>query len=342
MNINERKLLILKAIIDDFINTAQPVGSRTLAKNYPLGISSATIRNEMADLEDLGLLQQPHTSAGRIPSGQGYRLYVDNLMKHSALGRAQQEKIKSLLLSNLIELDDVVKQAVKLLSQITGMTAVISLPKFNLSKLENIKLVKINDQKVLLILVSNSGDFKTIPLGINSSNQQVLDMITDAMTERLHGLTIKDITLRTIGAIKSDLPNYIGFIDYLMPILRDTFRDIDQVETYVEGIHNVLNLPEFQEVGRAQAFFDTMESREKICIMLENGETEGITVRIGPEIGLEELSDCSMIRASYKVNNVVAGSLAVIGPMRMDYGASVAVVDYIRETLSEIFSGINL
>ncbi len=178
------------------------------------------------------------------------------------MGRAQQEKLK-LALSNLIELDDVVKQAVKLLSQITGMTAVISLPKFNLSKLENIKLVKINDQKVLLILVSNSGDFKTIPLGINSSNQQVLDMITDAMTKRLHGLTIKDITLRTIGAIKSDLPNYIGFIDYLMPILRDTFRDIDQVETYVEGIHNVLNLPEFQEVGRAQEFFDTMESREK-------------------------------------------------------------------------------
>ncbi len=342
MDINERKLLILKAIIDDFISTAQPVGSRTLAKNYPLGISSATIRNEMADLEDLGLLQQPHTSAGRIPSGRGYRMYVDTLMKHSALGRNQQEKIRALLMSNMIELDDVVKQAVKLLAQITGMTAVISLPNFNLSKLENIKMVKINEQKVLLILVSDSGEFKTIPLGINSSNQQVLDMITDAMTSRLRGLTIKDITLRTIGTIKSDLSEYGGFIDYLMPILRDTFRDIDQVEVYVEGVHNVLNLPEFQEVGRAQAFFDTMESREKLCEVLDSGDGGGIAVRIGPEIGLDELADCSMIKAAYKVNNEPAGRIAVIGPMRMDYGASVAVVDYIRETLSEIFSGINL
>lgn len=342
MDINERKLLILKAIIDDFINTAQPVGSRSIAKNHPLGISSATIRNEMADLEDLGLLQQPHTSAGRIPSGRGYRLYVDSLMQHSALGRAQQEKIKSLLMSNLIELDDVVRQATKILSQITGMTAVISLPNFNLSMLENIKMVKINEQKVLLIIVSDSGVFKTIPLGINSSSQQVLDMITDAMTEKLKGLTIKDITLRTIGAIKSELPEYGGFIDYLMPILRDTFRDIDQIEVYVEGVHNVLSLPEFQEVGRAQAFFDTMESREKICAVLEKGVTEGISVRIGSEIGLDELADCSMVRAVYRVNNEVAGKIAVIGPMRMDYGASVAVVDYIRETLSEIFSGINL
>jgi heat-inducible transcriptional repressor len=342
MDINERKLLILKAIIDDFISTAQPVGSRTLAKNYPLGISSATIRNEMADLEDLGLLQQPHTSAGRIPSGRGYRMYVDNLMKYSALGRNQQEKIRSLLMSNMIELDDVVKQGVKILAQITGMTAVISLPKFNLSKLENIKMVKINDQKVLLILVSDNGEFKSIPLGINSSSQQVLDMITNALTHRLRGLTIKDITLRTIGTIKSDLVDYSGFIDYLMPILRDTFRDIDQVEVYVEGVHNVLNLPEFQEVGRAQAFFDTMESRDKLCKILEADQRDGISVRIGPEIGLEELGDCSLVQASYKVNNEIAGQIAVIGPMRMDYGAAVAVVDYIRETLSEIFSGINL
>jgi heat-inducible transcriptional repressor len=127
-----------------------------------------------------------------------------------------------------------------------------------------------------------------------------------------------------------------------MPILRDTFRDIDQVEVYVEGVHNVLNLPEFQEVGRAQAFFDTMESRDKLCTVLEADQRDGISVRIGPEIGLEELGDCSLVQASYKVNNEIAGQIAVIGPMRMDYGASVAVVDYIRETLSEIFSGINL
>lgn len=342
MNMNERKLKILKAIIDDFIDTAQPVGSRTIAKKYPLGVSSATIRNEMADLEDLGYLLQPHTSAGRVPSDAGYRLYVDMLMNHSALGRDQMQMIRNLLLNNLIELDDVLDEATAILSKVTGMTAVISLPQFNRSCLSNMKMVRISDSKVLLILVADSGIFKTIPLGIGGAEQHMLDEITDVLTEKLHGMSIRDINIRTIASLKQELKAYSGVIDYLVPILRDTLREIDEVEIYVDGAHNMLNLPEFQVAQRAQAFFDALEDKEKLCRVINNGGVEGISVRIGAEIGAEELKDCSLISTSYRVNGEDAGRIAVIGPKRMDYGRAVSALDYIRDTLSEIFSGINL
>jgi len=343
VDINERKLKILKAIIDDFIDTAQPVGSRTIAKKYPLGVSSATIRNEMADLEDLGFLVQPHISAGRIPSDAGYRLYVDELMLQSALGRDQMQMIRNLLLSNMIELEDVVNQAVTILSKVTGMTAVISLPQFNRSRLTNIKMVRINDSKVLMILVADSGVFKTMTLGIRGGDQYILDRITDVLTEKLQGMSISEINMRTIGSIKQKLKEYATVVDYLVPILRNTLREIDEVEVYVEGAHNVLNLPEFQDSVRAQQFFDLMEDAQKLVGLLSSSQTaEGISVRIGGELGMEELVDCSMITTSYKVNGQEAGKIAVFGPKRMDYGRAVSALDYIRDTLSEIFSGINL
>ncbi len=343
MDINERKLLILKAIIDDFISTAQPVGSRTIAKNHPLGISSATIRNEMADLEDLGLLRQPHTSSGRVPSGMGYRLYVDSIMEHMSLGRSQQEKIQALLLRNVIEPQDVVHEAVKLLADLTNMTAIVSLPRFTLTRLENLKMVKINDQKVLLILVSDSGTFKTISLAISHTNQRILDELSNVMTSHLYGLTIKDIDIRTIAALKIKLSDFGTLIDYMVPILRDTFRSIDdEIEIYVDGVRNVLNLPEFSDRCKAQSYFELMENRDSLNAILSSFQNEGMGIRIGSEIGIGELSECSMVTANYKMTCDAMGKIAVIGPMRMDYGRVVSVVDYIRETLSDIFSGISL
>ncbi len=343
MDINERKLRILKAIIDDFVSTAQPVGSRTIAKNHPLGISSATIRNEMADLEDLGLLRQLHTSSGRIPSGMGYRLYVDSIMEHMSLGSSQQEKIHSLLLKNVIEAEDVVNEAVKLLADLTDMTAIISLPRFTLTRLENLKMVKINDQKVLLILVSDSGIFKTISIALPHIKQKVLDELSDFMTYHLYGLTIKDINIKTIATLKMKLSEFGTLIDYLVPILRDTFRSIDdEIQIYVDGVRNVLKFPEFSERDRAQSYFEMMESRDHLHKILSIAKSERISIKIGSEIGINELSDCSMVTANYNMACESMGKIVVVGPMRMDYGAVVSVVEYIGETLSDIFYGISL
>lgn len=342
MNMGDRKLKILKLIIDDFISTAQPVGSRTIAKKYTLGVSSATIRNEMADLEELGYLEQPHTSAGRIPSDQGYRFYVDSLMKQGSLGIDQTEIIRNLLVNRIIEVEDVIHRATELLSDMTHMTSFISLPLFKKSKLSNMKLVKINDSKVLLILVSDSGVVKNIHLGLRDVEQAILDNISDGLLKRLEGATIEEINVKKISSLKQEYPQFSTVIDYLIPILKDTLRDIDDVELSLEGAKTIFDLPEFHDVEKAKAFLMAIENKELLYSVIRDVDEEGISVKIGSEIGIEEFKDCSIVAATYRFNEDNIGRIGVLGPTRMDYGKIVSVVDYIRKTLTDLFSGIYL
>lgn len=342
MNMGDRKLQILKFIIDDFISTAQPIGSRTIAKKYTLGLSSATIRNEMADLEELGYLEQPHTSAGRVPSDLGYRLYVDSLMKQGTLGTEQKQIIQSLLMNRIIEVDDVISQATKLLSNMTHMTSFISLPLFKKSKLANMKLVKINDSKVLLILVSDSGVVKSIQLGLRDVEQDVLDNISNGLLKRLLGATIEDINVKKISGLKLECPDYGSVVDYLIPILKDTLRDIDDVELCLEGAKTIFDLPEFHDVIKAKQFLMAIENKDLLYQVIRNLDDKGINVKIGAEIGVEEFKECSVVGAAYHFNDESIGRIGVLGPTRMEYGKIISVVDYIRKTLSDIFSGIYL
>ena len=343
MDNNERKLRILKVIIDDFINTAQPIGSRTIAKKYGLGISSATIRNEMADLEDLGYLIQPHTSAGRIPSDEGYRVYVDSLMNQKRIARNDREIIRTLLLTKVIEIDDVIKQSVKLLSDMTKLISFASLPQFNKSKLTNMKLVKINNSKIMLILVADSGIVKTLNLQLNIENQQILDDISEVFMSLLNNSTIEDISVKKISMIKNLLPQYEGIINYLVPILRDTLNELDGIDTYVEGINNVFDFPEFSDVNSLKEFVEIIQDKDVLFSTIIGREyKEGITIRIGKEIENDNLENCSVINVCYKVNGKYVGKIGVIGPTRMDYGKVISVLDYVRETLSDIFTGIFL
>jgi heat-inducible transcriptional repressor len=342
MAVNDRKLKILKVIIDDFIDTAQPVGSRTIAKKYPLGISSATIRNEMADLEELGYLIQPHTSAGRVPSDEGYRLYVDELMSQKKMGKGDRQLIRGLLLNRIIEMEDVIHRSAQLLSQMTDLVAFVTLPQFNKSKLTNMKMVKINDSKVMLILVADSGVVKSLQLAFNNATQEALDAITSVMMESLQDSTIEDITVKKIGMIKNVLPQYSNVIDYLVPILRDTLHELDGIDFHVEGLNNAFNFPEFQDVAALKSFIDTVQSNEMIHRIMKDGQEDGISIKIGKEIEESALSNCSIVSVCYKVNGKNVGRIGVIGPSRMDYSKVISVVDYIRETLSDIFAGIYL
>lgn len=342
MNMNDRKLTILKIIIDDFIDTAQPVGSRTIAKKYPVGISSATIRNEMADLEELGYLTQPHTSAGRIPSDLGYRLYVDALMGMDNIQKEQYDLVKGLLLNNLIEVEDVVSQAATLLSELTGMTVIITLPQFKKSRLSNFKLVKLAGAKVLLILVTDSGAFKAVPINFIDVDQSILDNISLILTDRFHNQSIADINLRTVSRLTIDYPEFKSVVEYLVPIIKDVFREFETLEHVVEGVNHIMDTPEFADPAKVKRMMALLSNQEVIKAIVGNLDHEGISVRIGKEIGIDDLTDCSAISTGYKVNGKVAGRVAVLGPTRMGYGKVISVTDYIRETLSEMFSGINL
>jgi heat-inducible transcriptional repressor len=342
MTIDERKLRILKAIIDDFISTAHPVGSRTLAKKYELGVSSATIRNEMADLEELGYLTQPHTSAGRIPSELGYRLYVDNLMKQSLLRSEQKELIRSLLSRRVIEVEDVLRQTAKIMAELTGLVSFVTLPQFSKSKLENVKLVKIDGQKVLIILVSDSGIYKVRPLPLKGTDQLILDQISKYLVNVFSGETFSGIKMVKLNQLKARHPEYASIIDYLIPLLKSLLSEMDDLDITYDGTNNIFNSPEFQDVVKARALLENLEGESELSRIIQGIEEEEISIRIGHEIGHEDFEGCSIITAKYRFNDEVCGTLGILGPTRIRYGSAVSVVEYIRETLTDIFAGIYL
>lgn len=340
--ISERQLRILEAIISDFIDTAQPVGSRTISKKYPLGISSATIRNEMADLEELGYLVQPHTSAGRVPSDQGYRLYVDSMVNVNSISFKEKEMIQSLLLNKIIEANDLAKQAAKLLSQFTGLVAIVTIPKFNQCKLANLKLVKVTDSRVLLIMVTDTGIVKNIQLAISNTDQFLLDKVSDTMLSFLEGETIEKIDVRSIMKLKDKLDGLGTFVDYLIPILRDALKSLNGTELYLEGLTQILSIQEFADAEKAKVIFDFLKDSSNLESFIENIASDKLAIKIGTEIGNENLDACSVVTSSYKVDGKSNGRIVVIGSKRMDYGNVVSIVNYIGNTLSDVFSGINL
>lgn len=342
MGIDERKLKILQLVIKDFIANAEPVGSKKIQEKSSLGVSSATIRNEMAGLEALGYLTQPYTSAGRVPSEQGYRIYVDNLMKLEVLGYEQKEVIKNLLLNNVIEVEDVIKQALSILTEMTDMATIVSLPQFNKSTLTNLKLININNSKVLLVFVSDTGIVKNIQLPIEGISQDILDLIGNVMLKKLNGSNISEITVKKISKIKSELPHFREVIDYIVPVLRNTLKNMDDVDVKLDGVSKIFDLPEFQDVQKVKEFLTTLEDKEILRNLLSCDEEKSISIKIGEEVGLEQIKGCSVISSGYKINGFQAGRIGVIGPIRMNYPRIISIVNYVSDTLTEIFSGIYL
>lgn len=340
--LSERQLRILEAIISDFISTAQPVGSRTISKKYPLGISSATIRNEMADLEELGYLMQPHTSAGRIPSDLGYRLYVDALLNEHSISMEDKQTIQALLMNKIIEANDIAKQVAKLLADFTQLVAVVSIPKFNKCSLANLKLIKVTDQRVLLILVTDTGIVKNIQLAIANADQAILDKVADTLLSFLFGETIENIDMRSIMKIKSELQELGNFVDYLIPILRDALKSLNGTELYTDGLASILSLQEFNEPEIAKEVYDFLSDGKNLEQLIEGLPLNKITIKIGNEIGISTLDNCSVVSSSYKVDGKSDGKIMVIGPKRMNYGSVVSIVNYVSNTLSDVFSGISL
>ncbi len=343
MDLGSRKVSILKVIIDDYINTGQPVGSRTISKKPDIKVSSATIRNEMADLEELGYLLQPHTSAGRIPSDFGYRFYVDLLEGTNVLSDEERNLLRSLLLSSTIEIEDVIKHALRIITSLTGLTTVISLPLFKKSTLKNMKLVKVNEKRALLIMVSDTGVVKNLSLPIGDCSQLTLDLISDKLLSRFKDSTIEDINLKDIYAIKGELSlrQASDLVDYLLPLLRDSLEEIKDFELYVSGVNNIFDISEFRDVNKAKKFFDLMSNKNLLFDVLKDAN-DGVIVKIGSENKYEELKELTLIASSYKFNGANDGRIGVIGPTRMDYDRMISAVTYTADILTNIFSGINL
>ena len=273
MAINERKIKILQAIINDYIVTGEPVGSRSIAKKYDLGVGSATIRNEMADLEELGYLEQPHASAGRIPSSKGYRLYVDNLMETTSLSKEEELKIREYMINSaMYEVDKLLKEACLLLSELTNLTCIVQTPSMKRSYIRSIQLMKIDEHNLLTVIVTDSGVIKNHRIRVLNmpTNNQLL-AINDVLNYRLKNLTIEAINLEVINTIRNDLVGFDDLFNAMLPALYDSLTGSEKDELMVEGTTNLFNYPEYNDIQKAKEMLQLLNNKDCVIELLEGG-----------------------------------------------------------------------
>lgn len=337
MTLNERKLKILQAIVMDFITSAEPIGSRTLSRKYGMGISPATIRNEMADLEEMGFLTHPYTSAGRVPSTKAYRLYVDDLMRRYELPDDEKVQIRSKLNSKISELNKTVEHAAKLLSELTSLTSFAVTPGQHEDYLKYVNLISVDEDTVVLVLVSESGKASNTVLKPKSSfSNEQLELLSKVLTYNYKGKKLSDIlTMDIIKNFESDIEAMSRLADSIMPKFMTTLESMLDSELYLDGLMNIFAIPEYNDIEKAKMFLE-MVNQKNFTEVLANRD-KGVIITIGDENESEIMKDCSLITASYRINGELVGRLGVIGPTRMQYDQVTSVVEYMTEHLSEAF-----
>lgn len=337
MDLNERKLKILQAIVQDYIDCAEPVGSRTLSKKYNLGVSPATIRNEMADLEELGFLMQPHTSAGRIPSDKAYRLYVDYLMQVKKIAAIQRSQLKEKLVRSFSEIEQLLQYSSRVLSELTQYTTVAIAPQIKGSKLKQIQLIPIDSEHIISVIITDTGVVKKpllrIPGGIGDIS--VLMRVSGILNEKLRGKTLQDVEELLEKELKHEVFRFSSVMETIIPELFKTLEEIDDFELYLNGTTNIFNFPEFSDLIKAKSFLTMLEEKKKISeLIISSGE--GISISIGAENFFEQARDCSLVTATFKVDNSAIGWLSVIGPTRMDYSKVIGIMGQISSYINEL------
>lgn len=316
--LTERQLLLLQAITDDFIETAHPVGSRALAKKGSIPFSAATIRNDMADLEELGFLEKMHQSSGRIPSEKGYRYYVDHLIKPVSHPK-YRGIVSRLTQEGIYEFEQIVQMSVEMLSELTSYTAIILGPEIFETKLKQLQIVPLSSQTAVAILITNTGHVEhrsiSIPNAIHASD---LEKLVNIINERLTGIPIiklKDIFYTEIAEImKRYLDDYEKSLQYLQAIFLADYP----VKVYVSGKSNMLMQPEFNDIDKVRSFYSLMDREEEIVNLLK-GSTPGIEVTIGRENEMDAIKDLSLITSSLHYEEEQMGTIALLGPKRMEY-----------------------
>lgn len=337
MDLNGRKLKILQAIVQDYIDYAEPVGSRTISKKYNLGVSPATIRNEMADLEELGFLMQPHTSAGRIPSDKAYRLYVDYLMEVKKVAAIQRNQLKQNLVKRFGEIEQLLQYSSRILSELTQYTTVAIAPQIKGSKLRFIQLIPIDKEHIIAVIVTDAGAVKKpllrIPGGIRDS--AVLTRVSNILNERLIGKSIHDIEQLLVKELRREVFEFSNILDNILPELFKTLEEIDDFELYLNGATNIFNFPEFSDLIKAKSFLTMLEEKKQISELIISAR-EGIHISIGAENLCEQAKDCSLVTAAFKVDDSAIGWLSVIGPTRMDYSKVISIIGQISTYINEL------
>ena len=339
MQMEDRKKKVLEAIILDYIATAEPVGSRTITKKYGLGVSPATIRNEMADLEDMGLIEQPHASAGRIPSQVGYRYYVDYLMEKETLTSEIKKFIRKSLQDEIKAKENLVRRAVRLLSQISNYTAMMIMSAYSQNILTHIQLLPVSEHRMVLILVLDNGhvEHQVIEAKKPLSEKEITEL-TDMLRQAVCGKTVEEWRKLSAQSITSQWVGQIQLLQEILDVIEDTLTVEFERKLYLSGTLNIMNQPEFRDVDKVRQVLSLLEEQrimEELMLKMDDGERRAISIRIGTENENENLSACSLVTATYHINGRIMGRIGLLGPTRMDYSRNISLLDFISRYLSE-------
>ena len=346
MDLDERKLKILQAIIRNYLETGEPVGSRTISKYTDLNLSSATIRNEMADLEELGYIVQPHTSAGRIPSDKGYRLYVDQMLaeKEEKLDHATQEvkEMHQMLLEKEDKMESILKQMAKMLAVNTNYATLVTAPQVKGNKIKFLQLSRVDVGQLLATIVVEGNVIKNNMIHVEKSlDDETLLKLNILLNTNLNGLPIEDINLAMITKLKQQAGIYDGIIAEVMDAVAAVIRENDDIEIYTSGANNILKYPELSDNQRASELINTLEEKQMLTELVQDSMADenntGIQVYIGNETPVQTMKDCSVVTATYELEEGVKGTIGIIGPRRMDYDKVISTLTTLKSQLDTIY-----
>ncbi|WP_284140450.1 MULTISPECIES: heat-inducible transcriptional repressor HrcA [unclassified Virgibacillus] len=332
--LTERQLLILQVIIDDFIESAHPVGSRVISKKGNIPYSAATIRNEMADLEEMGYLEKTHTSSGRIPSEKGYRYYVDYVIAPT-LKKTNLHIMKHIVQDGFLEMEQVVQKAAEILSDITNYTSIILGPEIFNTKLKQLQIIPLSHRSAVAILITDAGHVEhrtfTVPAQMQASD---LEKMINILNSRLQGVPMLRLQHVLHSEIMALLNKYVNDVEIAYDYLSSVFFSDQPVKLYIGGKSNILMQPEFNNVEKIRSFYSMMENEDEVADLIKSSQN-GIKVTIGNENKLEAIKDLSLITASYDIGENQMGTIALIGPTRMEYRKVITLMNALSEEMTQ-------
>lgn len=339
MQLDERKIKIMQAIIRNYLETGEPVGSRTISKYTDLNLSSATIRNEMADLEEMGYILQPHTSAGRIPSDRGYRLYVDTMMEEKD---KELEELKEMMLEREDKVDHLLKQVAKLLAVNTNYATMISAPTVHRNKLKFIQLSRVDVNQLLAVIVIEGNVIKNNILSVSEElTDETILKLNILLNTHLNGLALEEISLGMITVLKQQAGLHSGIVGDVIDAIAEGINADEDLEIYTSGANNIFKYPELADQQKASEIINTFEEKQLLTELVQETLSDeantGIQVYIGNETPIRTMKDCSVVTATYELGEGMRGTIGIIGPKRMDYDKVVGTLKTITHQLDDLY-----
>jgi heat-inducible transcriptional repressor len=341
--LTDRDREVLGAIITDYIQTAEPVGSRTVSKKSNIGLSPATIRNVMADLEEMGFLTQPHTSAGRVPTDRAFRFYVDSILEVHKLKLVDRDRIEMGFQEEGMDTNEIMKRASSLLSLLSKQTGVILAPRFASNIFKHIEFIKLREKTILVIIVCKSGEVQNKLIESDEHmSQDELDKYSRYLTEIMGGLNLVEARRKILEEMKKEKVLFDKLMYRALQLSQKALEDEGRGDLYIEGKTNILQSPEFTDLEKMRTLLQAFEEKTKIVKLLDKALlAHGIQIFIGGENEFNEMKDCSVIAAPYSRENFTLGTLGIIGPTRMDYPSIIPIVDYTAKIVGKILENID-